>query len=84
MSVKQIMDILLKQSWNKRWWWSLVEKWDPSECDFIWTQWLRPHITEAIKQKYNANLNNDLNQTPIQYGYYSLVNNSNFIESKVL
>ena len=41
---------------KKRWWWSLADKWDPNECDFIWTQWLKPKVIKNIARTVESSI----------------------------
>lgn len=41
---------IVKTVLKKRWWWSIVDKCDPEDCDFVWTQWLKPKVTKTIAQ----------------------------------
>ncbi|CAI2359568.1 unnamed protein product [Moneuplotes crassus] len=40
---------VVKNMLKRRWWWSFTSKPDPRECDFIFTQWLRPNIVRKLK-----------------------------------
>jgi hypothetical protein len=40
---------IIKTILKKRWWWTLTDKCDPDEWDFIWTQWFKPKVLKSIE-----------------------------------
>jgi len=50
---------VVKTVLKKRWWWTIVDKWDPEEWDFIWTQWLKPKVIKNIAvSRWNTSIPN--------------------------
>lgn len=45
---------IVKTVLKKRWWWSIVDKCDPEDCDFVWTQWLKPKIVKTIAKFFES------------------------------
>lgn len=55
---------IVKTVLKKRWWWTLVTKCDPEDCDFIWTQWLKPKVIKGIE-----NITDNTNDTEHNHTY---------------
>ena len=50
---------IVKTVLKKRWWWTLVDKCNPEECDFIWTQWLKPKVVNQIYKLNHDTIDSD-------------------------
>ena len=49
---------IIKTILKKRWWWTIVDRWDTDQCDFIWTQWFKIKVSKSIEQSTQTAINN--------------------------
>lgn len=83
---------IVKTILKKRWWWTLVDKWNPEEWDFIWTQWLKPKVINGIyegrfetidaESKQNDGLQSDSEHRFRQTWVYSKLENNYHLTNK--